>query len=140
MFRAGHLPVVQAVAQDGAANTNTTATGFWVAPIDCELKSVYIRTAGTLTANSTNYTTLQILNDDGAAGTPAEMATLNTKLAAVGGSGDWAANVPQKMTITQKYMQQGEVLYLAATKSGTGVQAPAFDYNIHFMPLKKRPS
>lgn len=140
MFRAGHLTFKHAVAQDAAANTNTANTGFWVAPIDCELKSVYIRPGSTLTASDTNYTTLQILNDDGAAGTPVEMATLNTKTASGGGSGDWATNVPERMTISQRYMQQGEVLYLAATKSGAGVQAPAFDYCIHFMPLKKRPS
>lgn len=140
MFRPGHLATVQAVAQDAAANTNTTATGFWVAPIDCELKSVYIRTASTLTASDTNYATIQILNDDGAAGTPVEMANVTTETAASGGSGDWAANVPVEMTVTQQYMQQGEVLYYANTKSGTGVQTPALDFNVHFMPLKKRPS
>ena len=140
MFRAGHLTFKQAVAQDAAANTNTTNTGFWVAPIDCELKSIYIRTASTLSADDTNYATLQVLNDDGAAGTPVEMANVTTEESASGGSGDWAANVPVRMTITQKYMQQDEVLYYANTKSGSGVQTPAFDYSVHFMPLKKRPS
>lgn len=146
-------------AADGMASTATAATaGNDVNGIggaytnthshDMEVFGFSISPNATLTADNTNFATLNILTDDAAGGAAASALALATTIAAPG-SGNWATNVAQKVTqVTVQAasakgtstpanfrLRPGARLYVSITKSGAGVVVPICTIHVQ---LRKR--
>lgn len=123
---------------DGMATTTTANTmiGF-MNPFDFSIQLVSafaVAVGGTLTANDTNYATITMLFDDGAAGTPAVAATWTTTTT---GTGNWAVGVKEAATITtaNKVLVAGGVVWFNIAKAAAGVVVPTSDYYMRFTKL-----
>ena len=141
-FRRGWMPTTIAKGADAAANTNTTFTSFWRAPCDCEIIEGHMWSpAGTVTANDSNYATIALQKVDGVGGSAVAIGSITTKLAASGGTGDWAANVPVGMDMSHNHgldVLQGELVGYVITKSnGVGVSIPSSIIEVTFRPHRK---
>ncbi len=134
-------------AADGMAGTATAATagndvgGIGGAYTNChlydlEVYGLIITPNAGLTADAANQATINVLTDDGAGGAAAVAMSLNTAIAAPG-SGNWTANVSQKvtqvtaagatkgtMTVANLRLRPGARLWISITKPGTGVIVP----------------
>lgn len=134
-------------AADGAAATATAATkGNGVTGIDggyhnghsfdMEVFGFIISANAGLTADAANNATINILTDDAAGGAAAAALSVTTSIAAPG-SGNWVANVHQKvtqvtagaatkgvMTAANVRLRPGANLWLSIVKNGTGVVVP----------------
>lgn len=117
-----HVPV-QKAADDGMASTATADTLFWTNPFDFSvaiISATYTPT-GTITADNTNFATLTVKKDDGAAGTPAVALTVTT---AITDSGNFAANIQKAFTsrtAANATVAAGANLFFNIAKSGSGV-------------------
>lgn len=117
-------PAIHQIPADSAANANTTAQHFFRVPTGQarEVVSVYLLPNSTLTADSSNYATLTIEKEDGAAGGKTTVATLATNVTS------WATGVPAAFTLSTTkanvLLDAGEVLSVKIVKSGTGVSVP----------------
>jgi hypothetical protein len=122
-----------AKAVDGAASTTTAATYIWHNPTPYPMRLIgasIVSPAGTLTASDTVYATINILTDDGAAGTPTAAFTRTTKLSASGGSGNWAAAVMvnlanETVASAQQVIAPGASVWYSIAKASTGTVVPA---------------
>ena len=103
---------------------------------DMEVYGFTISPNATLTADAGNFATIQVLTDDAADAAPGVALALATTIAAPG-SGNWAVDVIQKVTqVTANGATRGTLtaaglrlrpganLFIAITKSGTGVVVP----------------
>lgn len=119
-----HCEFVKA-ADDGMASTATSNTKFWSNPypFPVELVDFKYSADGTITASDTDYATIQVKFDDGAAGTPAVGLDMKTQTTAAGGTGNVAAQIQKSSTGigTSKICPVGGNLWYAITKTGTGV-------------------
>ena len=81
---------------------------------------------GAMTANDTNYATIGIGSDDGAAGTFTSVADVTTK--STGGTGNWTAGTAVSFsTFTPAdTIAAGVYLGIKIAKAASGVQLPAF--------------
>ncbi len=124
-----HVVTYDKTAADGAASTATSNTKIWCNPYTTPMKILRatLNPAGTLTASDTDYATVSLLTDDGAAGTPAAATTILTKLSASGGSGNWATSVSQvfgNQTAAALTVPAGGCIWFAIAKAGSGVTVP----------------
>jgi hypothetical protein len=130
-FRQGWLQWMEPKSADAAANTNTTATYFGHAPCDTEVVEVKITPRGSLTAHSSNYATIKVLQ-----GTT-EIATLDTDTT------DWAAGTVVALTLTSttadRDVAEDECVNYTITKAGTGVAVPACQIVVTARPQRKLP-
>lgn len=134
-------------AADGMAATATAATkGNDVNAIgggyhnshsfDMEVYGFTISPNAALTADAANFATISIQTDDAADGAPATALALSTTIAAPG-SGNWVNDTIQKvtqvtangatkgvMTAANLRLRPGANLFIAISKSGTGVIVP----------------
>jgi hypothetical protein len=132
------LFIFEKTAADGMAGTATANTKFASNgfEFDMEIVGFWISPTGTLTADAANFATIQILTDDAADGAPAVAMSLATTIAAPG-SGNWATDILQNVTIptinaatkgtqtaANRRLRSGANLFIAITKSGTGVVVP----------------
>ncbi len=122
-----HLEQWKKDAADAAAATTTAANHFFENKTgrQLEVTSVTILPDGTVTANDTNYATITLEREDGAAGGKETVAVITTKI--TGGSGDWAAGVPVTLTITSanRFIDPDAVLSMKIAKAASGVAIPA---------------
>lgn len=120
-------------AADGAAGTTTANTKVFANPFAFPLRIVratYNPTGGGLTANDTNFATLNILTDDGAGGAPAAAKVMNTTLTGTAASGNWTQNVnvvwPASGDVAaQLTVPVGGVIWFSIGKTAGGVAVPA---------------
>jgi hypothetical protein len=123
-------------AADGAASTATTNTFMFCNETPYPmyvLSASYVSPAGTITASATDYATISVLTDNGAAGTPAAAGQRSTTIAAPG-TGNVAAAIKADIltagTITAanstaRVLVAGGILWFAIAKAGSGVVVPA---------------
>jgi hypothetical protein len=78
-----------------------------------------------LVASDTNYATINLYKRTNGGGRVL-LASLITRTTGVGGSGDWAKDVPLALTISVSAITAGDVLTGEITKTGTGVVVPSF--------------
>lgn len=135
------FPVAISKAADGAAATTTANTFIFCneTPFPLYVLSAsYVSPAGTITADNTNFATISVLTDNGAAGAPAAAAQRSTTIAAPG-TGNVAAAIKVDLltagTITSanataRILPAGGNLWFAIAKSGTGVVVPAGTINV----------
>lgn len=114
--------VTTKAADDGAAATATTDTKIWVNPFSFPVLVTAARYSanGTITADNTNFATIQVKVDDGLGGASVVAAAISTTIT---DSGNVATNVTENLTLqsTNVVIPAGGNLYYAITKSGTGV-------------------
>jgi len=114
-------------AADAMASTATAYTAAFQIrmPRAAKILAAYIMPTAALTADDTNYATVSVQKGDGAGGAGTVMASVTTQTT---GSGNWAAGVPEAMTVSATLantrIARGEVLGFAITKTGTGVVVP----------------
>ncbi|HEX6276326.1 MAG TPA: hypothetical protein VFZ53_24970 [Polyangiaceae bacterium] len=123
---------------DGMATTTTSDTqiGF-INPFDFSIKLVSafaVAVGGTLTAHDTNYATITLKFDDGAAGTPAVAATWTTTTT---GTGNWAVGIREAATLTVANLTlvAGGAVWFNIAKAAAGVVVPTSDYYMRFRKL-----
>lgn len=127
----GHIYSL-AKAVDANAGDATAATYIWhnPTPYPMRLIGASIVSPSTLTASDTVYATINILTDDGAAGTAVAAFTRTTKLSASGGTGNWAAKVMvnlanETVASAQQVIPSGGSVYYSIAKASTGTIVPA---------------
>jgi hypothetical protein len=117
------VPYTKAAA-DGMASTTTANTMFWMNPYDFSVKVVGAALAptATLTASDTDYATITIKTDDGAASTPAVAVTWTTQASAPG-TGNWAVGIKETGVLTDANctVPAGGCLWFNIAKAGSGV-------------------
>jgi hypothetical protein len=130
-FRRGWVQPSVDHSQDAAANTNTTATYFGHAPMDVETAECWVTPRGSLTAHSSNYATVKILQGS------TEIASLDTDVTS------WVAGTPVQIPLTGSGgdvdVAEDECWNYTITKAGTGVQVPALQINVTARPYRKLP-
>lgn len=119
-------------AADAAAG-DATNTCIFRNKLSCDLRVVaaeYIPDA-TLTAHDTNYATLSL--QVGTVGSFAAAASQTTKI--TGGSGDWAADTPEALTLSSTpanlVVDAGDILQADIAKANSGVAVPAGVLVVH---------
>lgn len=110
------------------AVTNVANTKMFVNPYSYPLRVLsakYNPTGAGLTADNTNFATINILTDDGAGGTPvagmSAISTLNTSV--TGATGNWAQNVNVNFATVNGAalaVPVGGVVWYNVVKSGAG--------------------
>lgn len=119
-------------AADGSAGA-TLSHYLYRADTARTITAVRIIPDGTLTAHATNYATISIAVEDGAAGAVGTAASQTTKTTGAGGSGDWAAGVPVDITLGATVaLSAGQVLKGSIAKAASGVVVPAFTLQVDF--------
>ncbi len=119
-----------AMASTTTANTQIPFVNNFGFPI--KLTAAYaVAVGGTLTADDTNYATITIKFDDGAAGTPAVAATWATTTT---GTGNWAVGVREAATLTAAncVLPDSGVAWFNIAKAGSGVVVPTSNYFMLF--------
>jgi hypothetical protein len=119
-------PAYSHVLQDAAAATATAFTPFFRAHSKCRVVAAHLLPIANLTANDTNYATISLKKEDGAAGGAATLGQLLTKI--TGGTGNWAAKVTEPITLTVANceLDEGHVLGVDVAKAAAGVQLDRF--------------
>uniref|UniRef100_A0A6H1ZU75 Uncharacterized protein n=1 Tax=viral metagenome TaxID=1070528 RepID=A0A6H1ZU75_9ZZZZ len=109
---------------EAVAATDYT-TYFWRAPKACTVTGAWLVPNGTLTADNTNFSTVSIGKEDGAAGGITAVVTALTT--AITGTGNWAIGTTETFAVlpASAHMDAGEVLAFVSAKSGTGVAVPS---------------
>lgn len=109
-------------ADDGMASTATADTLVWANPFDFAVEIVAARyiANGTITADNTNFATLQVKTQNAAAGATAVAAALSTTIT---DSGNIATDIAEAFTLTPANVQVpvGGNIKVAITKPGSGV-------------------
>jgi hypothetical protein len=109
-------------ADDGMAATATADTLVWSNPFDfiCEVVGARYIANGTITADNTNFATLQVKTQNAAAGATAVAAALSTTIT---DSGNVATDIAEAFTLTPANVQVpvGGNLKFAITKAAAGV-------------------
>lgn len=130
---AGVMPQFLKPAADGAANTATAETPFWVIPGYVKsVRSVKYIPAGALTADDTDYATL-IVRAYKADGT---LIGIVAQLATLAATGNWVAKTPVTIPLhdgtnpltvdsTKLDLTAGGFLTLQITKANAGKAVPA---------------
>ena len=113
-------------AADGMAATTTAATLFGQTSKIGKVTEAYITPDSTLTSDNTDYATITVkkLTADGA--TAATVASVTTKLAASGGSGNWVqyVKVPLTLASADLSVEAGGAFTVEIAKAGAGVIVP----------------
>jgi hypothetical protein len=115
----------QKAADDAMASTATADTKFWTNPytFPVQVFAASYNADGTITADDTNFATVTVKADDGAAGATVAVATWLTKITA--GTGNIAAQVAKAATTlnasTIVSVAPGASLFFNIAKSGSGV-------------------
>lgn len=122
------------------ATTNVANTKVFVNPYPYPLRVMaanYNPTGAGLTADNTNFATINVLTDDAAGGTPAialtAVTTLNTSV--TGATGNWAQNVNENFAVLNAAAQAvpvGGVVWFNVVKSGAGLDIPAGELTVLF--------
>lgn len=107
------------VLADAAAATATPITPFHRFDTAYDITGIYILPATTVAADGSNYLTVLIATEDGAAGTP--VAVGNRTTASVALTETTTASVTLSGTTTGA---AGDILTLQVTKTGTGAVLP----------------
>jgi hypothetical protein len=114
---------------DAMASTTTAADYFFSAFRDFQIVDAKFVSAGTATANDTNYGTIIVNKHDGAGGAATVAASVATQTTGSGGGGSIAAGVPYNLalsaTVANTQLSAGNVLSFQITKTGSGVVIPA---------------
>jgi hypothetical protein len=109
-------------SDDGTASTATADTLVWGNPFDfiCEVVAARYVANGTITADNTNFATLQVKTQNAAAGATAVAAALSTTIT---DSGNVATDIAEAFTLTPANVQVpvGGTLKFAITKAAAGV-------------------
>lgn len=113
------------------ASTNVANTRIWSNPYSFSVRvgRACYAPDGTLTADNTNYAQIQLLTDDGNAGTKTVSHIIQTTLnSATGASGNFAANIVENFALsnaTANVIPAGGGLYFNIVKQGSGGDVPA---------------
>ena len=97
----------------------------WRAPKACTVTGVWLVPNGTLTAHDTNYKTVSVGKEDGAAGGFTDIVTpVTTKI--TGGTGNWAIGVVETLTVVpaSAHLDAGQVLAMTTDFTAAGVATP----------------
>lgn len=114
-------------AADGAAATATTDQWLWTNNTGGAvslISATFVTLGAGITADNTNFATIQIKADNGIGGASAVALSITT---AITDSGNFAASTTKTMTLrngTNALVPAGGNVYFAITKSGTGVVVP----------------
>lgn len=119
-------------AADGAAATTTAETIFGkVGPgSGGTIGAVYFTPAASLTANDSNYATIQVQKRT-AGGAPTTVAQATTQTSGGGGTGSWTAWKPVAIAISAGAVSALDALTFNIGKTGTGVVVPAGQLNVY---------
>lgn len=116
--------VSKAIADAGAADVLPEAA--WNrARASLTIAAMRLVPNGALTANDTDYASI-IVRKRTAAGAATVLATITTKTAGAGGTGNWSAFASISITPDVTTMAADESLTVEMTKSGAGVVAPGW--------------
>lgn len=121
------VPLIKPAADAMAADTTAyTAALHRRLPRAARILGAYVMPQGSLTSNDSNYATIKVVKGDGAGGAETIMASVATT--ATGGSGTWAAGVPEVLSVSatpaNTRIARGEVLGFSIAKTGSGVVVP----------------
>ena len=115
-------PAADAMAAD---TTAYTAADMVRMPRAARILGAWVLPQSTLTAHASNYATVKVVKADGAAGAETVMASVDTTVV---GSGNWAAGVPEALTVSSTVantrIAKGEVLGFSIAKAASGVVVP----------------
>jgi hypothetical protein len=118
-------------AADAMASTTTANTLFWANPYDFSVKIVgaKVAPASTIATDETDYVTVTIKVDDGAAGTPATAVSWVSNAA---GTGAWATGICEAGTLTAANctVVAGACLWFNIAKAASGKIVPISHYMI----------
>lgn len=113
------------VPTDADGDFTVASASMFRADRDIMVVSAYLLTAGTITGDNTNKTTLALNKYDGAGGGATVVASRTTVLT----TGDVAAGVPwlltNSSTAADLNLAAGAILGVTGTKAGSGVTVPA---------------
>ncbi len=137
-----HERITHASAEN--AVTNVANTKVFVNPYPYPLRLLgasYNPTGAGLTADNTNFATINVLTDDGAGGTPvaglSAVTTLNTSV--TGATGNWTQNISENFAVSNGAalgVPVGGVVWFNIVKSGAGgVDVPAGELTVLFQKL-----
>lgn len=124
-------------AADAMASDTTANTIIWCNPYPFSVQLVSARAVGQagLTAHDTNFATITLKTDDGAAGTPNVAVTWATTL--TGGTGTWTAAIAKTgaLTVANLTLVAGGCLHFNIAKAAAGVVVPISHYVCRFTRL-----
>jgi len=126
LFFTKHAKYTKVLA-DAAAATTTAITPFYRFPTAYKITAINILPATTVAADASNYATILIASEDGAAGTP--VAIGNRTTASVALTETTTAAVTLSGTVTGA---AGDILTLQVTKTGTGAQLPPLTVQVDY--------
>lgn len=137
-----HERITHASAEN--ATTNVANTKLFANPYSYPLRLIgakYNPTGGGLTADNTNFATINVLTDDGLGGTPvaglSAVATLNSSV--TGATGNWTQNVNVNFAVTNGAatgVPVNGVVWFNVVKSGAGgLDIPAGELVVLFEKL-----
>lgn len=121
-----HERVTHASAENAVTNVANTKLFVNAYPYPLRLMAAsYNPTGAGLTADNTNFATINVLTDDGAGGTPVAglvaVTTLNTSV--TGATGNWTQNVSENFAVNNGAalaIPVGGVVWWSVVKSGAG--------------------
>lgn len=118
--------LVKPAADAMAADTTAYTAAFQIRMTRAaKILGAYINPQSTLTAHASNFATIKVVKGDGAGGAETIMASVTTE---VTGSGNWAAGVPEALTVSataaDTRIARGEVLGFSIAKAASGVVVP----------------
>lgn len=94
-------------------------------PYAITITSVKLMPMVAVTAANTDYATISVSYDDGAAGSDTDIATLDTQVA----SGNWVVGTAKAMTLTSSLpvnVPAGSWVFFSIAKTGMGIAVPPF--------------
>lgn len=113
-------------AADAAAGTATPRTTAYYADTAVNLTTLRLIPDAALTSNDTNFATIIVQQISATGAVIGTVATVNTKTAASGGTGDWAQGTAITLPLAAAFtsLPAGSSLAFSITKTGTGVVVP----------------
>lgn len=110
--------------QDAAAASAFPRTAFYQSRKTTYFQKLYLITNSALTANDTDYATIQFIkvNADGTFG--GQFARIETKTSGSGGTGDWTVGQTIEIPFTEPRLDEGEGIAFQIFKTGNGVIVP----------------
>ncbi len=122
------------VADSLAADTSDVGfLGVPASPAVNQLKVVKcsLMPQASLTADDTDFVTLSVVYDDGAAGSESIVASVTTKI--TGGSGNWTGGQVVNVPISAQFVPAGKQLKFKVAKTGAGQAVPITTLSVQYI-------
>lgn len=133
-----HQRMMDTLGPQSAATATTGTLYFagWTTDRAIKVLSVKCMPGGALTANDTNYRTVQLVQNNDLGGADTTIASLTTQTTGTGGSGNWNGgggaspiqSIAMPVTAANALVAAGQSLQFKITSTGTGVAVPGSTY------------